>query len=168
MVCVANFVEEVQVLSLQVPGVGVFSWQYLVLDLNGTLTVDGELVAGVPERLTQLGELLEISLLTADTRGTAQALAKALGVACVRLEHGAEAEQKARYVASLGAERVIAIGNGQNDAQMLARASLGIAVLGSEGASFKAMANADIVVPGIVEALDLLLKPARLLATWRQ
>jgi soluble P-type ATPase len=47
----------------------------------------------------------------------------------------------------------------------LKEAGLGIAVLGDEGMSVSAMKNADIVVKSIFDALDLFLKPKRLLAT---
>jgi len=45
---------------------------------------------------------------------------------------------------------------------------LGIAVLGDEGLSVSAMKNADIVVKNISDALDLFLKPKRLMATLRE
>jgi soluble P-type ATPase len=45
---------------------------------------------------------------------------------------------------------------------------LGIAVLGDEGISASTMKNADIVVKNISDALDLFLKPKRLIATLRE
>ena len=48
------------------------------------------------------------------------------------VETGAD---KAQYVAGLGSDRCVAIGNGANDASMLELAALGIAVLGPEGAA---------------------------------
>jgi soluble P-type ATPase len=50
---------------------------------------------------------------------------------------------------------------------MLAAAGLGIAVLGPEGLAKGAMEAADVVAPGILAALDLLLKHKRLVATLR-
>ena len=76
-------------------------------------------------------------------------------------------EAKRAYVARLGADRVVAIGNGRNDRMMLAAASLGIAVVQGEGAAAETLASADVVAPGIVDALDLLLFPKRLVATLR-
>jgi len=46
--------------------------------------------------------------------------------------------------------------------------ALGIAVLGKEGLSLAAMKHADLVVKGISDAIDLLLKPKRLIATLRE
>jgi P-type E1-E2 ATPase len=79
-----------------------------------------------------------------------------------------EAKQKARYVNELGANHVIAIGNGANDALMLEAAAIGIVVLGSEGTSADALRTADIVATTPLVALDLVLNPKRLVATLRR
>jgi len=49
----------------------------------------------------------------------------------------------------------------------LQRAALGIAVLGGEGLATVCLAAADVVVPSVESALDLLLYPRRLIATLR-
>jgi len=49
----------------------------------------------------------------------------------------------------------------------IARATLGIAVLGGEGLAAACLAAADVVAPSIESALDLLLYPRRLVATLR-
>ena len=67
----------------------------------------------------------------------------------------------------LGPERVAAIGNGANDAAMLRRAALGIAVMGGEGLAAACLNAADAIAPDIGTALDLLLWPRRLIATLR-
>jgi P-type E1-E2 ATPase len=86
-----------------------------------------------------------------------------------RLEAGRpEAAQKADVVRQLGAERVVAIGNGANDADMLADAALGIAIVGPEGVAAGALAAADVVVPTISDALGLLVNSKRLIATLRR
>ena len=72
-----------------------------------------------------------------------------------------------RIVDRLGAAGCVAIGNGANDVPMLERAALGIAVIGPEGASGRALAAADVVCRSVVEALDLLLDPRLLVATLR-
>jgi hypothetical protein len=43
----------------------------LVLDFTGTLSRDGVLLPGVAERLNKLAENLQLTVLTADTFGTA-------------------------------------------------------------------------------------------------
>lgn len=92
----------------EVPGRGTLRLEHLVLDLNGTIAQDGELVPGVA-----------------------------------------------------------AVGNGANDAAMLREAALGIAVLGPEGLAAEALLAADVLVRDVRDALDLLLQPERLVATWR-
>ena len=155
------------VIHLDIPGWGVLELEHLVLDLNGTMALDGEALAGVPERLAALSESLAVHLVTADTQGQAAAIAGQLGVRLVLVAPGAEADQKRSLVERLGAERVMAIGNGANDARMLQAAALGIAVLGPEGLAGEAWRAADVVA-GIHEALDLLLHPRRLVATLRR
>jgi soluble P-type ATPase len=67
----------------------------------------------------------------------------------------------------LGTSKTIAIGNGSNDESMVREAAVGIAVVGQEGAAARTVLAADIVVNDIRDALDLLLSPARLIATLR-
>jgi P-type E1-E2 ATPase len=157
-------------IALDIPGRGSMRWEHLVLDLNGTLALDGSLIEGVAERTAILALNLRIHLLTADTHGTGQGIAGRLGVPChqlAALPGESERMSKQRFVEGLGADRVVAIGNGANDAGMLEAASLGIAVLGAEGAAVGALVAADVVAPSVADALDLLLHPQRLLATLR-
>ncbi|MDA8332707.1 MAG: hypothetical protein M0027_16170 [Candidatus Dormibacteraeota bacterium] len=138
-----------------------------MLDLNGTLALDGQLLP-VHSSLAQLGRSLDVTLLSADTHGTLEQVAMELGVRAVRLdENQGGAEQKAAYVEALGAESVVAIGNGTNDAAMLRSAALGIVVVGAEGCSLRALTSADVVVASAENALNLLLEPRRLVATLR-
>ena len=76
--------------------------------------------------------------------------------------------KKDRFVKALGPESVIAMGNGANDALMLERSALGIAVVGPEGASLTALQKARLVVGDINSGLDLLLNTKRLVATLRK
>lgn len=69
---------------------------------------------------------------------------------------------------SLDLEKTVAMGNGNNDQLILKEAALGIAILGDEGISVTALKQADIMVKNISDALDLLLKPKRLMATLRE
>lgn len=154
-------------MDIDIPGRGRLCLTHLALDLNGTIARDGELLPGVAERIARLGAVLEITLLTADMHGRAAATASALGIALVRIAAGDETAQKAAFVRTAGPEHVAAIGNGANDAEMLRAAGLGIAVLGEEGLALPALLAADLVVPHITAALDLLLVPARLQATLR-
>jgi soluble P-type ATPase len=156
------------VIEIKVPGQGLYRLEHLVLDVNGTIAVDGRLVEGVAERLVELRDLIQIHLLTADTRGRQAAIDAQLGMKAVRILPEDEAAQKAAFVADLGGDDVCAVGNGAIDAGMLREARLAIAVLGQEGLAVEALNAADVVVPHINAALDLLLAPLRLVATLRR
>jgi P-type E1-E2 ATPase len=91
-----------------------------------------------------------------------------LGMRATRLEPGDEVAQKTAFVQNLGAETVIAIGQGANDAGMLQAAAIGIAVLGDEGLAVTTLLSADLVVASIYDALALLDYPTRLIATLRK
>ena len=154
--------------EITIPSRGLLRLQYLVLDVNGTIALDGQLLSGVGERIERLRTSLEPWLVSADTQGTLSGLASQLGIQAKRLDPGDECKQKAEFVAGLGSHSVVAIGNGANDVEMLRQATVGIAVMGGEGLAAKCLSAADIVAPSIEAALDLLLYPRRLLATLRE
>lgn len=155
-------------IEIEIPGRGVMQVHHLVSDVNGTLALDGQLLPGVVEALRALGQQLEIHLLTADTYGRQAAIDQALGLTAVRIPHGKESEAKAAYVDRLGAHRVVALGQGANDAGMLKAAALGICVLSLEGTAGEAAQAAGVLVPDIAAALALLQNPRRLVATLRR
>jgi soluble P-type ATPase len=151
-------------LQVLVPGGADLSLEHLVLDANGTLSDRGELIPRVGEALGRLRGGLALHLLSADTFGTAEALAAQLGAAFGRVESGVE---KTLYIERLGAASCVAVGNGRNDVAMLEAAALGIAVLGPEGTAGAAVAAADVVARSVEEALVLLGEPKALMATLR-
>ncbi len=155
-------------IELNIPGRGVLQLEHLVCDVNGTLAEDGNLHLGLTRSLPRLRDRLTLHLLTADTHGKQDEIDKMLGFQAVRLKPGSEAAQKAEYVRLLGAERVVAIGQGANDAGMLAAAALGICILSSEGVAVATLNAADILIADIHAALELLEKPLRIVATLRQ
>lgn len=155
-------------IEIEIPGGDALRLRHLVLDYNGTLAVDGALLAGVAERLRALAGGLEIHVVTADTFGRAREGLAGLPARLSILPPGGQDAAKERFVEELGPEGVAAVGNGRNDARMLARAALGIAVVLGEGAAAEALAAADVVAAGIPSALDLLLHPRRLTATLRR
>jgi P-type E1-E2 ATPase len=156
------------VIRLEIPGWSTLNLAHLVLDLNGTVAVDGAPIPGVAERLAALSPYVVVHLATADTRGQADEISQRLGCRLARIEPRHEASQKQALVERLGAGQVAAIGNGANDARMLSAAALGIAILGVEGLAVEALRAADVVVPRIEDGLDLLLQPQRLVATLRR
>jgi soluble P-type ATPase len=150
--------------TIAIPGRPPLELEHLLLDVNGTLTDRGGLIDGVADKLGRLGETLEAHLLSADTFGSLADVASALGVRSTTVLDG---EEKLALVRELGPERCAAIGNGANDARMLAETALGIAVIGGEGAASAAIQAADVVCASIGAALDLLLDEQALGATLR-
>jgi len=156
------------VIEIEIPGFTTFRFLHLVLDVNGTIAKDGQLIDGVAELLMELRSKLDIHLVTADTHGTQETLDRLLGLTAVRIAAQNQIREKLNYVETLGAGTVVAFGNGANDAAMLERAALGIAIVGPEGASVGTLCKADVAVPDIRAALELLLLPKRLIATLRR
>ncbi len=150
--------------TLDIPGRQPLALEHLVLDVNGTLTSRGTLIDGVRERLELVSGRLHVHLLSADTYGTLDAVARELGASAETIATGGD---KATFVRDLGAESCAAIGNGANDVAMLEASSLGIAVVGPEGAAGAAVRAADVVCGSILDALDLLLDERALVATLR-
>ncbi len=151
-------------ITVEIPGQEPLALEFLLLDVNGTLSDRGTLIEGVEQRLAELGDRIAPRLLSADTFGSLDDIAARLRLEPRRAPSG---EEKVRILRGLGAGRCVAIGNGRNDAGMLAEAALGIAVIGPEGTSTEAAAKADIVCRSILEALDLLAEPRALAATLR-
>ena len=142
--------------------------EHLVLDVNGTLAVDGVLIEGVAQTLNRLQNALKIHMVTADTHGKQYQIDQQLGLQATRLQKGNEPKQKADYVDQLGCEKVIAIGQGANDSAMLQKAAIGVCVLSPEGTAVSTLLAADLVVPDILTALALLEKPNRMIASLRK
>ena len=155
-------------IELNIPGRGLIQLNHLVSDVNGTLALDGQLLDGAPKALLALGDRLHLHLLTADTHGRQAQIDDQLGLQAVRIPPGSEAKAKAAYVHELGSENVVALGQGANDASMLHEAAIGIAVASVEGLAIESLNSADVVVPDIIAALELLEHPTRLVATLRR
>lgn len=155
-------------IEINVPGRGIIQLEHLVSDVNGTLAVDGRLIEGVAKSLTRLRDRLDIHILTADTHGRQAYIDQQLGLVATRVQPGNEAIQKLQFIQELGAERVLAIGQGANDALMLKAAAVGVCILSTEGTAVETLLAADLVVPDIHTALELIEKPLRLLASLRK
>jgi P-type E1-E2 ATPase len=155
-------------IELTIPGRGELRLQHLVMDVNGTLALDGILLEGVARRLSSLRDRLNLHMVTADTHGQQSVIDQLLNLSAVRIQRGNESAQKTEFVNSLGAESVVAIGQGANDAGMLKTAALGICILSTEGTAVDTLLAADLVTPDIQSALDLLDKPLRIIASLRQ
>lgn len=155
-------------IELNIPGRGELQIEHLVMDVNGTLAVDGILIEGVARRIGTLRDRLTLHLLTADTHGGQAAIDHLLNLKAVRIQRGDEAEQKVAYVRQLGAQQVAAIGQGANDALMLRNAALSICVMSVEGVAVESLLASQLFLPDILSALDLFDNPLRLIASLRK
>ena len=153
-------------MKLQIPGSGELEIKTIVLDLNGTLSVGGELVDGVGDQLRALGEKgLELILLTGNTRGDADDIASELGI---DWEQARTALDKRDVVRRLGAATCASIGNGRIDKEMMEEVALAVLTLQAEGIHTETFLASDIVVPTVNDALDLFIDTDRLIATLRK
>lgn len=153
-------------IEIDIPGRAPLALAHLVLDVNGTIALDGALLPGVKLRLDHLRQQLEVHLLTANTHGQQAAIDAELGLRARVITRGTP--EKGAYVLSLGADAVAVMGNGANDTAMFNAAALRIAVLGPEGLAAELLRSADVLVRDPCEGLDLLLHPRRLAATLRR
>ena len=151
-------------LAIKIAGRGELQLEHLLLDVNGTITDRGELIDGVVPLIRAVADDLNIHLVSADTFGTAEAIARELSATFNRVETGA---QKRAYAEELGAGSCAAIGNGANDIELMRVCALAVAVTGPEGLSSGAVAAADVICPSILVALGLFTEPRTLSATLR-
>jgi soluble P-type ATPase len=154
-------------IEIEIPGFRRLTLEHMVLDYNGTLAVDGEVIAGVKTALRSLTDRLTIHILTADTFGKVKSRLSDLPCEISILPLGKQDTGKLKFVQSLDAEKTVAMGNGRNDRLMLQSAALGIAVILGEGACAETLSMADVVCSNIIDALSLLENPLRLVATPR-
>jgi soluble P-type ATPase len=154
-------------ITYAIPGYKTLEIQHLVLDYNGTLAVDGQLMDGVRGCLEVLAYDLAIHVITADTFGKVESGMKGIPCKVSILPKENQDLAKLEYVKQLGSENTASMGNGRNDRLMLKESALGIAVILGEGAASTTLAHADVVCVGIVSALELLMNPLRLIATLR-
>lgn len=153
-------------LTIQIPGREPLSLSHLILDYNGTIALDGEIIPGIASRLEKLSQDLSISVITADTHGTAARKCAGLPLQVLTFPTTEVGRIKAEEAQKLSGG-VVCIGNGYNDISMSDVCDLSICVIGTEGCCGALLLHTDVVVTSILDALDLLLKPDRLRATLR-
>ena len=154
-------------IDVAVPGFGQLRLAELVCDFNGTLARDGEVLDSVRVRFSLLAQRVRIHVVTADTFGSVRLQIDGLPCELTVVPKDDQADAKRAFVEKLGAQHVVAVGNGRNDRMMLRAAALGIGVCGAEGIATETLQASDVVVADIAHALDLLLETQRLVATLR-
>ncbi|WP_294954789.1 haloacid dehalogenase [Sulfurovum sp.] len=140
----------------------------ILFDYNGTLATDGHLKPETGLLLKEVCQSYRVYVITADTFGTVKEALKAFDLEVLILSSDDHTREKAAFLASLGTEITVTLGNGNNDAKMIKDAVLSIAILGDEGCSAETLNASDIVCKDIGSAMELLLSPKRLIATLRR
>lgn len=153
-------------LTVNIPGRGELVLSHLILDYNGTIALDGDIIPAIRPRLEVLARDLRIYVITADTHGTAARKCEGLPLEVRTFPTTEVGAIKAAEAAKLEGG-VACIGNGFNDIRMADACGLSICVMGREGCCGALMAHCDVVVTSIEDALDLLIRTDRLRATLR-
>lgn len=160
-------------IAINIPNYPGISIRRIVTDYNGTLSLAGRISPGAIERLRRLHEIVDIDVITSDTFGTAAGELAPAGLQPLLLPAGSRHDEaKESHVKAHDAAHIAAFGNGNNDSRMLKAVKdaggLSIAVDNGEGCAVQTLLNAEILVVGIANALDLLLDPNRCKATLRR
>ena len=154
-------------IEIDIPGYKKLQLKNLVLDYNGTLACDGEMLPGVKACLTKLAEELDIHVLTAATFGKVRSELNGIPCDLSILPLNSQDIDKLEVIERLDKRHTVCIGNGRNDRLMLEEAVLGIAVIIGDGTATECVTAADVVCSSIFSALELLSNPLRLIATLR-
>ena len=104
-------------IHIDIPGRAPLEISHVVLDYNGTIAVDGQLVPGLPAQLEALSRQVELHVLTADTYGTVRQQCAGLPVTVHTFPRAGAGACKAEIVAGLQGG-VACLGNGFNDIPM--------------------------------------------------
>ena len=155
--------------KVNIPNYGTITIKNVIFDVNGTLQFIGKISEDLVVKFNELKKFYDIYLVSSDIRGNLKELAEKLGVKYIKVnpEGKTEAEAKNEVLSQLGKDTTAAVGNGNNDALMLKNAVIGIAIIGSEGATLKSVLNSDVVVPSPLNAIDFLLDEKIMIGTLR-
>ena len=152
-----------------IPYHGEITIKNVIFDINGTIQFKGQISEELVQKFEELKKFYNILLVSSDTRGNLKNIAKKLGVNFKKVNTQGinDAEAKNNELIKLGKEVTVAVGNGNNDALMLKNAILGIAILGSEGASTRSILNSDVVFTDVINAIEFLLDEKTMISTLR-
>ena len=159
-------------IKLTIPGFGPLDIRRVVTDYTGTHSFQGVVRKSVKTRLARLGKLIEVHVLTIDTFGTARRELARLPVELHFLnKERRNDKEKQQFVLKYEPKYVAAFGNGTIDRLILKTVrdagGLAVAVDNGEGCALDAILNANVLVHGSEQALDLLLEPNSCKATLR-
>jgi len=152
---------------IEIPNFKTLNITDIVCDYNGTIAKDGIVLPKIKKLFEALSKNYTLHVITADTFGSVHTQLKDYGTQIKVLTSDNHTKEKEDYISFLGADNCAALGNGNNDKNMLLLASIGIAILGDEGCSRDSLLNADIICKDIGDALTLFTNTKRLIATLR-
>lgn len=153
-------------MKYDIPGLDPFTIDTIILDLNGTLSVGGVVPEGVKQRLDQLKQLgFDIVFFTGNTRNDADDLASRLGI---EWRLAKNADDKRNLALDMNPAACASIGNGRIDLELMKTVKLRIVTLQAEGVHVETLLQSNIIVPTIIDALDLFIDSQRLIATLRK
>ncbi len=142
--------------------------KHVVCDYNGTIAKDGDVLPEVKALFKILATRYKLYVITADTFGSVKKQMQTYGCEIKILSSKDHTAEKEAFIEELGSTSCVALGNGNNDAKMLAKAEVGIAIIGDEGCAKETFMASDILCKSISEALEFLIYPKRLIATLRR
>ena len=153
---------------IEIPNFKTLEIKHIVCDYNGTIAKDGVVLVEIKELFEELSKQYTLHVITADTFGSVKTQLKNHNTKIKVLSSDNHTKEKAQYINTLGSQNCVAMGNGNNDKDMLLTSAIGIAILGGEGCSKDAMHNCDLMCKDISQALHLFLDTRRLVATLRR
>ncbi|MCZ4695317.1 hypothetical protein DWB61_10815 [Ancylomarina euxinus] len=149
-----------------VSGVGVIEIDTLIVDSNGTISIKGEIVPGVIEKIHQLqSHGVNVVMVSADQRGTANHLARVSGMTYYEASNAREKED---ILLSLGSKNIASIGNARTDIGLFVQSKVSIATLQAEGIHKDIIDHVDVIMPSIIDALDFFLDSDTFIATMKR
>lgn len=155
-------------ISIQRSGQPNLEIEFLLIDYEGTLAVDGRIHPKAKDKINLLSKRLKVYILTGGEREKVEEHLRNVKAEILFVEEGETSREKLNLLRKLGPEKAVAIGNGTDDVPLLEEVGFGICVIGKEGAAGGALIRADLVVTDILYGLDFLLKPLRQKATLRR
>ena len=151
-----------------IPNYRTLEIENIVFDYNGTLAFNGSVNDKTKEILEKLCKEFNIYVITADTFGSVAEELKEFDLKLKILTSSNHTQEKADFIKELNPDKTAAIGNGNNDIEMVETATLSIAIIGREGCATQTMLHSDIVCYNIDDAIELFLETKRLIATLRR
>ncbi len=152
---------------VKIPGKESFEIKNVVFDYNGTVAIDGKLIAGISDIINELSNSFNFYVITADTYGTVKKELENINCEVIVIPNSQQDICKLEFVKELGLQYTLSVGNGRNDKLMLKETVLGIAILQDEGLCTETLLNSDILVKSIFDVFGFLKDSNRLIATLR-